>query len=243
MPFALAAVRTLLTALILSTYVLVLGPPAILWTLITRNGRFIYGAGALGVRISFAIAGIRVRVLGGEHILRGHAAVYAANHTSNLEPPALFIALRGLHPRLRVLYKAEMRRIPMLVWVFDAGGFVPIERGDRDRSHAAVDRASQALREGASFLIFPEGTRSRTGELLPFKKGGIIMAINAQVPIVPVAVSGAGAAMRKGSPLIWPATITVEFAPPVATAGLTFERRDEVVSAVRAAIEARRPVC
>jgi 1-acyl-sn-glycerol-3-phosphate acyltransferase len=172
-------------------------------------------------------------VTGAEHIQRGKPAIYAANHTSNIEPPAVFVALSDLFPRLRVLYKAEMRKIPVLVWVFDAGGFVPIERTNRDQSFAAVDKAVQALTEGSSFLIFPEGTRSRTGELLPFKKGGFVMAIKAQVPIVPVVVSGARAAMRKGSPLIWPVTVTVAFGAPVETTGMRFEDRDALVAAVR----------
>jgi len=99
-----------------------------------------------------------------------------------------------------------------------------------------VDRAADALRRGASFLIFPEGTRSRTGALLPFKKGGFIMAINAQAPVVPVAVSGGRTAMRKGSPLIWPATVTVRIEPPVETAGLSIDARDGLVASVRASI-------
>ena len=71
-----------------------------------------------------------------------------------------------------------------------AGGFVPVERDRREASMASIDRAAESIRAGNSFLIFPEGTRSRTAELLPFKKGGFIMAIKAQAPIVPVAVSG-----------------------------------------------------
>jgi 1-acyl-sn-glycerol-3-phosphate acyltransferase len=144
--------------------------------------------------------------------------------------------LRMLFPRLRVLYKAELRNLPVLVWVFDAAGFVPLERANRGQSFPAVDRAAAALRGGASFLIFPEGTRSRTGELLPFKKGGFIMAINAQAPVVPVAVSGGRTAMRKGSPLIWPATVTVRIEAPVETAGLSIEARDRLVASVRGSI-------
>ena len=82
-----------------------------------------------------------------------------------------------MFPRLRILYKAELRKLPVLVRAFDLAGFVPLERGNRDQSLPAIERAAQALQEGSSFLIFPEGTRSRTGELLPFKKGGFIMAI------------------------------------------------------------------
>ena len=148
----------------------------------------------------------------------------------------MFLALERLFPHVAVLYKAELRRLPVLVWAFDIAGFVPVERANRDQSWPAVERAAQSLASGTSFFIFPEGTRSRTGELLPFKKGGIVMAIKAQAPIVPVAVTGGLDAMRKGSSVIWPTTINVEFLPPVPTAGCNFEDRDAVVARVREAI-------
>ena len=91
---------------------------------------------------------------------------------------------------------------------------------------------------GNSFLIFPEGTRSRTGQLLPFKKGGFIMAIQAQVPIVPVAVQGGRAAMRKGSALVRPVHVSVRIGRPIPTAGLTTDDRDELIARVRQEIEA-----
>ena len=232
-----AVLRTAATGLILSLYIVLAGPPTLLWTLITRRPRLMYAAGALGLRLGLGLAGIRVHVQGAGNIPRERAAVYAANHSSNIEPPAVFFALRSLFPRLRVIYKAELRKLPVLVWVFDAAGFVPIERANPGQSFPAVDRAAEALREGASFLIFPEGTRSRTGELLPFKKGGFIMALSAQAPIVPLAVSGGRAAMRKGSPLIWPATVTVRIEPPVETTGMTVDDRDRVIATVRVAIE------
>jgi 1-acyl-sn-glycerol-3-phosphate acyltransferase len=201
----------------------------------------LFGAGALCLQFGFALSGVRIEVVGAHHIPVHQPAVYAANHSSNLEPPAVFLALRRLFPMLSVLYKAELRRLPVLVWVFDAAGFVPLERANRGQSLPAVENAAKALAAGRSFIIFPEGTRSKTGALLPFKKGGFLMAIQAQVPIVPVAVSGARAAMDRGSILIKPVTVRVEFAPPVPTAGLAFSDRDEVVQQVRAAIDARLP--
>jgi 1-acyl-sn-glycerol-3-phosphate acyltransferase len=213
----------------------------LLWTLATHDPRLLYVAGGFSLWLGFALSGVRVQVVGREHIQTGQPAVYAANHSSNLEPPAVFLALRRLFPALSVLYKAELRRLPILVWVFDAAGFIPLERANRSQSLPAVEQAAKALAAGRSFVIFPEGTRSKTGALLPFKKGGFLMAIQAQVPIVPVAVSGARTAMDRGSILIKPVTIRVEFAPPVATAGLAFADRDGVVQQVRSAIESRLP--
>ena len=232
----LAALRTTATAVVIPLYVCLAGPPALLWAVLTGRTQLLYGTAGLGVRLGFAIAGVRVR-LEGEANLQPGPVVYACNHSSNIDSPAVFIALRRLFPRVSVLYKAELRKLPILVWAFDVAGFVPIARGVREESWAAVDRATRALREGNAFFVFPEGTRSRTGELLPFKKGGFVMALKAQAPIVPVAVSGGRAAMRKGSPLIWPTTVTVHFLPVVPTAGLSYEDRDLVIEKVRASIQ------
>jgi len=172
-----------------------------------------------------------------ERIQRGRAAVYAVNHASNVEPPILFDALRELFPRLRILYKAELRKLPVLVQGFDLAGFVPLERGNPEQSLPAIDRAADALRAGNSFLIFPEGTRSRTGALLPFKKGGFIMALKAQAPIVPVAITGTRNAMRKGSPIIYPVEVRVRFGEPVETAGVALDERDRLIGEVRRRVE------
>src|SRR6185312_2151166 len=169
-------------------------------------------------------------VLGAENIQGHRAAVYAVNHASNVEPPLIFQSVRSLFPRLRVLYKAELRKLPILVRAFDLAGFVPIQRANPEQSLPAIDRAAQALRDGNSFLIFPEGTRSRTGQLLPFKKGGFIMALKAQAPVVPVAIKGARDAMRKGSPLIYPARVTIRFGTPIETGTLTLDDRDRLVT-------------
>jgi 1-acyl-sn-glycerol-3-phosphate acyltransferase len=143
------------------------------------------------------------------------------------------VLFRALHPQLHILYKAELHKIPIMGTVFDVGGFVAVERDNRERSLASIERGAQSLRAGNSFLIFPEGTRSPGGELLPFKKGGFIMAIRAQVPIVPVAVRGGRAAMRKGSPIVRPVHVSVRIGEPVPTAGLTLDDRDALIEDVR----------
>jgi 1-acyl-sn-glycerol-3-phosphate acyltransferase len=233
----LPAFRSIVTYTFVALYVLVLGPPFLLIALLFSNRTLLYRVGHAGVWLGLRLSGIRVVVEGAEHIQSGRAAVYAANHTSQVEPPILFDLLRALFPRLRILYKAELRKLPILVRAFDLAGFVPLERGNRDQSLPAIEGAAAALRDGNSFLIFPEGTRSRTGELLPFKKGGFILAIKGQVPIVPIAISGAREAMHKGSLVIYPVTVRVRVAPPVETAGMTLEDRDVLSSRVREQIE------
>jgi 1-acyl-sn-glycerol-3-phosphate acyltransferase len=148
------------------------------------------------------------------------------------------VLFRALHPRLHILYKAELHKFPLMGTVFDVGGFVAVDRGDRDRALASIGVGAASLRAGNSFLIFPEGTRSRTGSLLPFKKGGFVMAIQAQVPVVPVAVRGGRAAMRKGSAIVRPARVVVRIGRPIPTAGLTMAERDRLITRVRAEVQA-----
>ena len=188
-----------------------------------------WGLGHFGARLALALAGIRYRVSGREHVPET-AVVFCANHESNIDPPVLFEAL---HRRLRFLYKAELHKLPIMGAVFDAGGFVPIERSDRESAMRSIAMGAESLKAGNSFLIFPEGTRSRTGDLLPFKKGGFIMAIGAQTPVVPVAISGGRAAMRKGSPIVRPVKVSVRIGKPVPTTGLTLDDRDELIAQVR----------
>ena len=232
----IAAVRSLLTYIAVSLYVVLMGPPFLTLALVTGRPLPLYRVALGGVRLGLWLSGIKVVVFHAGNILRDRAAVYAVNHASNVEPPILYAVLSELFPRLRVLYKAELRKLPILVRAFDLAGFVPLERGNRDQSLPAIERAAAALREGNSFLIFPEGTRSRTGELLPFKKGGFIMALQAGAPIVPVAIAGARNAMKKGSLVIRPVRVTVRFGRPIETAALTLDDRDTLVAEVRGAV-------
>jgi len=233
-----AIVRSFATYVAVSLFILIVGPPLLLAATIVDNPTWLFRVGMGGVHLGVWLSGIRVRVIHPERVDVRRAAVYAVNHTSNVEPPIILQSLRGLFPRLRILYKAELRKIPILVKAFDVAGFIPLERDNRGQSLPAIERAAEALRDGNSFLIFPEGTRSRTGELLPFKKGGFIMALKAQAPIVPVAISGARQAMRKGSPIIYPVRVTVAFGEPIETSGLTLEDRDLLIARARDAVAA-----
>jgi 1-acyl-sn-glycerol-3-phosphate acyltransferase len=230
----IAAVRSVATYVAVSLYVLIVGPPGMLLAILFGWKDLLYVLGHAGVRLGLLLSGITYRVTGREYVPTGRAVVFCANHQSNIDPPLLF---EVLHPRTHILYKHEIDQIPILARAFRLGGFIPIDRRNKESAMRSIDAGARAIRDGNSFLIFPEGTRSKTETLLPFKKGGFVMAMSAGAPIVPVAIRGGREAMKKGSPIVRPVTIDVRIGRPIETAGLQIEDRNALIAAVRAEIE------
>jgi 1-acyl-sn-glycerol-3-phosphate acyltransferase len=226
----IAAIRSWITYVAVSLYVLVTGIVGMLLAVTFGWVDILYIFGHGGVALGLALSGISVKIEGLENVPLDRAAVFCANHQSNVDPPVLFHAL---HPRLHILYKHEIDQIPVLARAFRMGGFIPIDRRNKESALRSIDKGADSLRAGHSFLIFPEGTRSKTDEMLPFKKGGFRMAIKAGAPMVPVAISGGRAAMVRGSSIIRPVTLTIRIGMPVETRSLEVENRDQLIERVR----------
>ena len=229
--------RTLFIVLFLSLYILIIGPPLILYTFITRNPDPIYWAGVKGVMFFVRAVGVRVRVLGLERIPPG-VCLFVANHTSSADAPAVVGAIPR---RIAVILKESLFKWPIVGQAFSAAHFIPVNRTKHDSAIASVERATETLRAGQSFLIYPEGTRSPDGRLQRVKKGAVMMAINAGVPIVPMVCSGAHRIMEKRSLVIHPGEIVVEFLEPIDSSKYPMEQRDILNEKIRDAMAAALP--
>jgi len=229
--------RTLFIAVFLSLYILIVGPPLILYAWITKNPDPVYWAGVKGVMFFVRAVGVRVRVLGIERIPPG-VCLFVANHTSSADAPAVVGAIPR---RIALILKESLFQFPIVGQAFSSAHFVPVNRSAHDSAVASVEKATEVLRAGQSFLIYPEGTRSLDGRLQRFKKGAVVMAINAGVPIVPMICSGAHRIMEKRSLVIHPGEIVVEFLDPIASSGYSLEQRDELNEKIRAAMAASLP--
>jgi 1-acyl-sn-glycerol-3-phosphate acyltransferase len=217
-------IRTLFVGVFLSLYILIVGPPLLLYTLISRNPDPLYWAGINGVMFFVRAAGVRVRVSGIERIPPG-VCLFAANHTSSADAPAVVGAIPR---RIAILLKESLFRYPIVGAAFRLAKFIPVDRRSRDSALESLEKAVQELRTGQSFLIYPEGTRSPDGRLQKFKKGAVVMAIQAGVPIVPVACSGAHRVMEKRSLAMHPGEILVEFLNPIDSTTFTLEQREDL---------------
>lgn len=179
-----------------------------------------------------ALLGVKVHMRGLEHVARGGSFVYAPNHQSHLDILSLLGYLPG---QTRFAAKKELWRHPIVGGVLDTLGMVPIDREHPERS---VDALTRAAGQRSSFVIFPEGTRSRTGALLPFKKGAFVLAIGSQLPVVPVVCRGTRRLMPRGSRLaVVPGDVEIVIERPIPTVGLGYDDRDALSAQVRAAIE------
>jgi 1-acyl-sn-glycerol-3-phosphate acyltransferase len=229
--------RTLFIAVFLSLYILLVGPPVLLYTLTTKNPDPVYWAGLKGVMFFVRAVGVRVRVKGTERIPKG-VCLFAANHTSAADAPAVVGAIPR---RIAVLLKESLFRWPIVGQAFRSAHFIPVNRAARDSAIANVEKATEAMKAGQSFLIYPEGTRSPDGRLQEFKKGAVVMAIKAGVPIVPMVCSGAHRIMEKRSLVIRPGEIVVEFLEPIDASQYSLEERDVLNEKVHDAMAAALP--
>lgn len=162
------------------------------------------------------------------------AFIYASNHSSILDILALFLALRDTP--FVFAAKTELFKIPFIGWHMRIAGFIEVDRQHHDRALQSYARAARQVREGAVVTLYPEGTRSVEGTILPFKKGPFMLAIEAQVPIVPVATDGAQHALRKHSLRLYGHPIRVVVGPQIETRGLGADDRDALLRRVRLAI-------
>jgi 1-acyl-sn-glycerol-3-phosphate acyltransferase len=229
--------RTFFIVVFLSLYILTVGPPLLIYTWITRNPNAIYWAGVKGVMFFVRAVGVRVRVKGLERI-PARVCLFAANHTSSADAPAVVGAIPR---RIAILLKESLFKWPIVGPVFLSAHFIPVNRGAHDSAVASMEKAIEAMKGGQSFLIYPEGTRSPDGRLQEFKKGAVVMAIKAGVPIVPMACSGAHKVMEKRSLVIHPGEILVEFLDPIDSSKYRLDEREKLNDELHQALAAGLP--
>src|SRR6266702_8062485 len=229
--------RTIFIGVFLPLYIIIAGIPLLIYTVISKNSAALYWAGVRGVMFFVRAVGVRVRVAGTERIPHG-TCLFVANHTSSADAPAVVGAIPR---RIVILLKKSLFNYPIVGQAFHLAHFIPVERSKRDSAIESVEKAIEAMRAGQSFLIYPEGTRSPDGRLQEFKKGAVVMAIKAGVPIVPMACSGAHRVMEKRSLVIHPGEIVVEFLEPIDASRHSLEERDILNDRVRDALAAGLP--
>lgn len=197
------------------------------------NPKKAYGLAILWARLILRSFGVNVRLLGAEHLPKG-PAIIMANHQSYLDVLALFDQLPVM---LHFVAKMELAHIPVFGPAMRSLGHIFIDRRNHEQATRTLNEAAQNIRDGTTVVIFPEGTRSPEGQLLPFKKGGFVLALKAGVPIVPITITGSRECLPRGGVAIYPGEIRLRIHPPIDPSAYGMERKEALMQAVRAAIE------
>lgn len=180
-------------------------------------------------------SGVTVELKGAENLpQKNNPVVYVSNHQSFFDILALAVTLPGTY---RFVAKKELAKVPVFGRALKAAGHIYIDRQRRQAAFESYEKAAKVIQKGLSALVFAEGTRSRTGELLPFKKGPFVLAIAAQVPVVPVYCANTFDILPKGRIRIRPRPVTLYFGEPISTAGMDYEDREELLTKARRVIE------
>jgi 1-acyl-sn-glycerol-3-phosphate acyltransferase len=178
-------------------------------------------------RIALKLAGVRLEIHGGEQLQGSHARVFVSNHVSWYD----IFTLLAILPRYRFVAKAELFRIPFFGPAARRAGTIPIQRENRKAAFEAYEEAARGIRDGASVVVCPEGTRGESYSLRPFKKGPFVLAIAAHAPVVPMVLYGTREVQPKGSFRIKSATVHVHFLEQISTAGMNYDDRDRLAAA------------
>jgi len=223
--------------LIIVEYVVVtiiLSAIALLISLFEKQGRALHRMAQFWAKIHLMTSGIQVSVTGLENI-SSPPYIFMCNHQSALD---IFSLLNGLPVQFKWIAKRELFYIPFLGWAMKRAGYISLDRKHPREAIKAMDDAAKKIREGTNIIIFPEGTRSKDGHLLPFKKGGFSLALRAKVPIVPVGISGSNRLQPKGSFIPnQKGVIYLRIGKPVETAQGSRSAKTEIMMTVRQAIE------
>jgi 1-acyl-sn-glycerol-3-phosphate acyltransferase len=231
----------MISSLVLIATIVALAVPTALvlipWAFITGNATPLYDVSQMIVRIAYQLAGIRVVTEGRDRVPANTACIFMANHVSNLDPPALLPRIPG---RTSAFLKRSLMNVPVFGYALKLGEFVPVERDGRvDSAQESIAEARRVLAKGLHITTFVEGTRSKDGRLLPFKKGPFYLAMEAGAPCIPVSIYGTETMMAKGSLRIKPGTAHIVFHSPIFPAD--YATREELLEAVRAAIASGLP--
>ncbi len=236
----MSAAINFIRSLAAAVFLIALVPPAALvafpWTFIAGNANFLYKVGMGFAHWAVRIAGVRIKMVGMEQFDPAGTYIFMSNHVSNLDPPVL---IPMIPRRTSVLAKRELWKIPILSRALDLAEIVPVERNKRDSAIESIRRAGEVMKHGINMTIYPEGTRSRDGRLLPFKKGPFHLAAETGFPVVPVTILGTEDMMPKGHFAVRPGTATLVFHAPIDPA--KFNSREELMQAVSDVINSSLP--
>lgn len=211
------------------------GSIALLVSLFEKSGRIQHRIAQLWARLCVAISFAKLRVRGAENLRKCPVAVYAGNHTSYMDTPVIFASLPF---QFRILAKKELWKMPFIGWYLNRSGQIPVDAETPRGGHASLAAGVRALKSGMSLFVFPEGSRTPDGTLKEFMSGASYLALRAQVPLIPVALSGVFDLLPMHTHHVYPhGGLILSVGEPIDTTGLTIRQIPEVNERLRAAIE------